>query len=146
MAYKLIRDTLKPGGALALVWNERNTAVPWIAALEREIIEPLYEMNDPRQQSGKWGEAFEHFLGNYYGNLHNVKFEGVDGFEQSGGHDMVVQRVLSLSVVNCLAPAEKDEVAARTREFLSSREDTKDRESDLTLDYYTDVYYTRTIG
>ena len=41
---------------------------------------------------------------------------------------------------------DKKKIAARTREFLETHRDTKGREEDLELRYFTDVYYTRTIG
>jgi len=148
-AYMECRRLLKPGGALALIWNERDPAVPWIKAFDEEVVTPLYPKDNavaPRQQSRKWKDAFEHFLGNYYGNLHNTAYRGRHGVVQEGGWDMVVNRVLSLSVVGGLPKEEKDAVEATVREWLGRHPDTKGKEEDLTLSYFTDVYYTRTIG
>ena len=139
----------KPNGVLVLVWNDRDLSVPWVKQLEEQIINPLYDVESPeggdvpRQQSGEWLEKFEHFLGNYYGNLHQVTFQDVF---QTGGEDMVVGRILSLSVVGGLPDKEKDAIEARVRKFLREHEDTKNQLETLVLPYKTEIYWTRVLA
>ncbi|CAM9597225.1 unnamed protein product [Choristocarpus tenellus] len=54
---KEIHRVLLPGGLLALIWNTRDVSVPWVRALD-DIIDPFYGPSVPRQQSGRWRDAF----------------------------------------------------------------------------------------
>jgi SAM-dependent methyltransferase len=148
-SYMACRNLLIKGGALCLVWNERDVGVDWIRRFEEDVITPLYPKSNnegPRQQNGQWEEAFEHFLGNYYGNLHRRQYEDRDGILQTTGYDGVVRRVLSLSVVNALKEVDKNRVECSVREWLENDKDTKGKDNCLVLDHFTDTYYTRTIG
>lgn len=131
------------GGALVLVWNERDTSVPWIAALEEEIITPRYRPEVPRQHTMKWQEAFEPFLGSYFGNLHHKSFEG----ENKGivGFDAIVNYIASISVFAELKQDEKEEEMKKIKHFFHSRADTKDNLDRLVMKFRTDVYYTRVL-
>lgn len=137
-----IRRILKPGGMLCLLWNERDESINWQKHLEEEIINHLYKEDDPRQQSKKWNESFEHFLGNYYGNLHNINYER--SFIHAGGAEMIVGRIMSLSVVSRLPDSEKIEVENKVREWLKNRGDV-DLENEEMI-YRTELYYTQVIA
>ena len=140
-AYMEARRLLKPGGHLVMMWNERDLSVPWVKALEDEVITPLYPPGSARQQSKEWLEAFEHFLGSYYGNLHHMTVE--KGAVQEGSHDVVVGRVMSLSAVQALEEAERVGVEGRVREWLSGREEVGDV---VQLPYRTEIYHTQVIA
>jgi SAM-dependent methyltransferase len=51
-----IRRVLKPGGTLGLIWNVRDEAVEWVAALTR-IMAP-YEGDAPRYYKNEWRRIF----------------------------------------------------------------------------------------
>ena len=140
----------KPNGVLILIWNDRDLSIPWVNDLETKIINPLYDVylsleggNVPRVQSGEWKDVFEHFLGNYYGNLHRETLRDV---VQEGGADMIVERVLSLSVCGGLPQEERNIVEMNIREFLSNHPDTKDQLETLTLPYVTEIYWSRVLA
>jgi len=140
-AYMEARRLLKPGGHLVMIWNERDLSVPWVAALEEEVINPLYPPGSARQQSGEWLDTFEHFLGSYYGNLHHVTVER--GAVQRGSHDVVVGRVMSLSAVSAVKEEERRGVELRVREWLQEREEVGDV---VELPYRTEIYHTQVIA
>src|SRR3989442_7807121 len=45
---------LRPGGGLALVWNVRDTTLPWTAAVNRLIEKHDDDEGRPRYASGRW--------------------------------------------------------------------------------------------
>jgi SAM-dependent methyltransferase len=47
---------LGPGGGLAVVYNHRDRAVPWLAAVNR-LVE-VHRLGTPQQWDGRWREAF----------------------------------------------------------------------------------------
>ena len=50
-----IHRVLRPGGGLGLVWNVRDTSVPWVARLT-EIMEP-HRGDAPTHRTGAWRKA-----------------------------------------------------------------------------------------
>ncbi len=56
-ALREIHRVLRPGGGLGLLWNVRDTSVPWVARLS-ELMEP-HRRDAPAYRSGAWREAFE---------------------------------------------------------------------------------------
>lgn len=55
---KEIYRILKPHGPLGLIWNQRDTEVPWVKALA-DTIAP-YENDTPRFHSAEWQKVFKH--------------------------------------------------------------------------------------
>ncbi|GMH58034.1 hypothetical protein TrST_g7737 [Triparma strigata] len=144
-AYMEARRILKKDGLLCLLWNERDTSIKWIKDLEDEIIGPLYEEFEedvPRQQSKKWEDTFEHFLGNYYGNLHRVDYD--KSVVHEGGEEMIVGRILSLSVVSGRSEEDRIAVEKNVRRWLRNRDDIDLKNEKMT--YRTELYYTRVIA
>ena len=140
----------KPNGVLCLIWSDRDLSVPWVNDLETKVINPLYDVYKspeggevPRVQSGEWKEKFEHFLGNYYGNLHRETMRDV---VQEGGQEMVVERVLSLSVCGGLPQEERDIIGESVREFLRNHTETRNQLETLQLPYVTEIYWTRVLA
>ena len=106
---------LRPGGHLVLVWNDRDTTVPWIRRLEEEIIGPAYPPDVPRQQTGAWRTAMAEAA-----DLFTASGTVDSHYEQPGGLPMVVDRVLSLSVVNRLPADEQAAIQARVEALATA--------------------------
>lgn len=99
---------LRPGGRLGMVWNVRDESRDWVAAIT-EIITP-YEGDAPRFYTGKWKRPFEGQ--SLFGPLTRTVFphSHVGSFDQ-----VVIDRILSVSFIAALPPAEQQSVADRLR-------------------------------
>jgi SAM-dependent methyltransferase len=131
-----IHRVLRPGGRLGLVWNLRDEAVPWVAALTA-IIEP-HRGATPGYRAGSWRPAFERTA--LFTPLEQAQF----GLEHELTPDGVVARVASVSFVAALPDAVRDEVLERVRELLAGDPDTRGRAT-VVLPYRTDVYWCQRV-
>jgi SAM-dependent methyltransferase len=107
-----IHRVLKPGGMLGLIWNVRDESTAWVAALTG-IMAP-YEAGIPRYHSQEWrrlfpAEGFGPLRERHFANTHAGPAEQV-----------IVDRVLSVSFIAALPPAEQNDVAARIRELIAA--------------------------
>jgi SAM-dependent methyltransferase len=126
-----IRRVLKPGGHLGLIWNVRNEAVDWCAAMTA-IMAP-YQGDAPRYGSGAWRKAFpaegfaplreEHFRNGHTGHPEQV----------------IVERVLSTSFIAALPRSQQLIVAARLRDLIAMTPALNKRE-EVTVPYQTVVF------
>ncbi len=98
---------LRPEGRLALVWNVRDEAVDWVAALTR-IMAP-YEAGTPRFRDGTWRR---HFPGACFSRLQESRFSHshCGPFER-----VVVDRTLSVSFIAALEANRRARVARQVR-------------------------------
>ena len=110
-----IHRVLKPGGALGLVWNIRDAAVPWVASII-EIMAP-YDHGPSHHfhyESQEWRKVFP-----------------ADGFSQlqqrtfvnpqiGSPENVIIDRVLSVSAIAKLPQAERDDVIARVRNVIAN--------------------------
>jgi SAM-dependent methyltransferase len=131
-----IHRVLRPGGGLGLVWNVRDTSVPWMARLT-EIMEP-HRGDAPTQRTGVWREAFERtrlFRPLKHSALHHRHHLTPEG---------VVARVASVSFVAALPEAEREGVLAEVRELVATDPLTRGR-AEVVLPYRTDVFTTRAV-
>jgi SAM-dependent methyltransferase len=128
-----IHRVLRPEGGLGIVFNSRDTSVPWVARLS-EIMEP-HRGDAPAQRTGAWREAFER----------TKLFEPLQHVELSHVHhltpDGVVARVASVSFIAALPEDECDQVLGHVRALVATDPDTRDR-GQIELPYRTDVYWT----
>jgi SAM-dependent methyltransferase len=102
-----IHRVLRPGGALALVWNRRPLEHPVHAAIAR-IIEP-HHREAPAHGSGAWREAFG--ATTLFGPLDERTFEHGREHDPDG----LVDRVASTSYVAALPDRTREEVLAAVR-------------------------------
>jgi SAM-dependent methyltransferase len=129
-----IHRVVGPGGGLGLLWNVRDTSVPWVARLS-ELMEP-HRGAAPSYRSGAWREAFERTA--LFGKLHQASFEHAHRLSPDG----VVARVASVSFVAALPEAEREALLADVRELLTTDPTTGGRE-ELELPYRTDAYWAK---
>eukprot|EP00041_Stephanoeca_diplocostata_P034397 m.1171508 g.1171508 ORF g.1171508 m.1171508 type:complete len:319 (-) comp24514_c0_seq13:3634-4590(-) len=136
-----IARVLKRGtGQLALIWNTRDKSVEWVNQLEEDVVDPLYPVDVPRQQTGRWKYVFEDTPTLF------DELQGVDLriFRQRGGLQMIIDRVLSLSVVTSRSQRERDDVQRRVTELMQTHPDTQGiQPEDLELPYVTEIYWCR---
>jgi SAM-dependent methyltransferase len=99
-----IARVLRPGGALALVWNRRPIESSPLHAAISEIINP-YRDDAPAHATGAWRDAFAS------GEL----TEWTLAWSQHMDADALADRVGSTSFVAALDDAERERVLARVR-------------------------------
>lgn len=114
-ALQEIRRVLVPDGRLGLVWNLRDDAVPWVAALTR-LLEP-YAGDTPRFRDETWrglfpGSGFTGLRESHCTHAHCGPVERV-----------VLDRILSISFIAALKSDERDRVAAGVRDVVAAEPD-----------------------
>jgi SAM-dependent methyltransferase len=129
-----IHRVLRPSGGLGLLWNVRDTSVPWVARLS-EIMEP-HRGGAPTHRSGAWREALDQTP--LFGRLGHAGTRHVHRLSPEG----VVARVASVSFVAALPEDERGRVLAEVRELLATNPQTRGRE-EVELPYRTDVYWAK---
>jgi SAM-dependent methyltransferase len=133
-ALREIARVLRPGGGLALLWNVRDEAVPWVRRLT-ELLD-RYGEAIPRAREGRWRRAFDRAAP--FGPLRLRSFRHV----QRAAPATIVERVWSVSVIGLLTPARQRAVAREVRAILASDPATRGRPI-VTLPYRTEVYWCR---
>jgi len=104
-----IARVLRPGGALALVWNRRPVESSPLHAAISEIINP-YRDDAPAHATGAWRDAFAS------GEL----TEWTYAWSQRMDADALADRVGSTSFVAALDDAERERVLARVRALAAA--------------------------
>lgn len=127
-ASREMRRVLRPGGAVGLIWNERDEGEPWVAALTDVIrAEARDHAADQRVV-----EAFAAALGarpQRYGST----------FEQEVTPEQVVRGIGTRSYVAVMADDARAAFLDRVRTLLATHPDTRGREL-LRLPYRTEAY------
>jgi SAM-dependent methyltransferase len=130
-----VERLLRPGGALALVWNTYDTSVPWVRDYQ-DIVFRLAPRDLPSPLDGGWRKAFARRDGwgaiseRHWPNPHSTTVTDV------------VERMMSSSHVAVMSPAEQEGVGAQVPSVPRSHDATR-REGRIDLPYTTDVYWVR---
>jgi SAM-dependent methyltransferase len=111
-----IHRILRPGGALALLWNVRRMEDPIHAAIE-ELIAPYCDAV-PRHRTTKWREAFERT--SLFAPLDEADFPNEQRLDAEG----LAARVGSISAIGALPERERGQVLDRVRSLAASGEVT----------------------
>ena len=129
-----IRRALKPGGALALVWNVRDSRVAWVAALTK--ILNRHQGDAPRHESGQWRSLFP---APGFTPLSESRF----AYEHIGAAErVIVERAMSVSFVAALPAEEQARVAEEVRALIAATPSLADRAT-VAFPYVTHAYACR---
>jgi SAM-dependent methyltransferase len=127
-----LHRTLRPGGALGLVWNARDRSEPWVDAVWS--IMDRVEKRAPWRDHEQWRDsAFREMPG--FGELQPAEFF----HRQPITPDGVVQRVASVSHVAVLPDAEREAVLDEVRELVATHPDSSGRD-ELEIPYRVDCF------
>jgi SAM-dependent methyltransferase len=133
-----LHRALRRGGRLALLWNQRDDAVPWVAAVS--AIVNRHEGDSPRYRSGAWRAAFD-ACRDLFRPLEEAHFHHVHELPPED----VVGRIASVSFVAARPEPERRAVLDEVRALLAAHADTAGRPA-LALAYRTDVFGWERVG
>jgi SAM-dependent methyltransferase len=102
-----IHRVLRPGGALALVWNRRPLEDPVQAEIER-LIRP-HRGSTPARATGAWRTAFDHTTS--FGPLEERTFDHAQPLDA----DALADRIGSISFVAALEAGPREQVLSAVR-------------------------------
>jgi SAM-dependent methyltransferase len=109
-----IHRVLRPGGALALVWNRRVLADPVQSALH-ELMAP-HRGDTPSHVGGVWPGAFERTR--LFGAFEERAFDQTQRLDADG----LADRVASVSFIAALGDAERERLLERVRALAGGGE------------------------
>ena len=104
-----VHRVLRPGGALALVWNERHEDDPVNRAIDALVDPVRNESNAPHYGDGTWREAFER--SRLFGPAREQRHRNEQTLDAGG----LADRVGSVSFVSALEPTRREALLARVR-------------------------------
>jgi len=110
---------LRPGGGLAVVYNQRDRATPWLA--EVNALVEAHRHAVPQQWDGAWRAAFDTTA--LFTPLEETEF---DNPQELGPHEFIT-RMRSMSYVGALPPADQHELLDAVAGVLASHPDTAGR-------------------
>jgi SAM-dependent methyltransferase len=124
---------LRPGGGLALVWNQRDEQVPWVAEMSRITH---WTTEAPYQRDMDWAAVIAGAARGRLTPLTRTSF----AYEQLVDRETLLDRVRSISY---LAAGPEDELDAVLADVL---ELVRDFPEHFALPYRTDVWTARLIS
>ncbi|HET6968351.1 MAG TPA: class I SAM-dependent methyltransferase [Ornithinibacter sp.] len=108
-----IARVLRPGGRLALLWNERDESTAWVAEMSR--ILHWHERTVSRYQHTDWAAVVA--ASGRFTPLQEVAF----AWDQPVTRDVLADRVRSISYVAVMPPAERERLAAEVVALVARR-------------------------
>jgi SAM-dependent methyltransferase len=126
-----ITRVLKTGGVLGLVWNVRDEAVAWVAALGP--ILDAHAGDAPRYHTQAWRRAFP-----APGMVPIAEKQFSHGHTGTPEH-VIIDRVLSTSFIAALPAEERRRVSAQVRKLIANTPELA-LKSEVTMPYVTVAY------
>lgn len=99
-----IARVLRPGGGLALLWNERDETTPWVAEMSRLIR--WHERTVSRYQHVDWAGVVA--ASSRFTPLHEVALR----WDQPMTRDLLADRVRSISYIAAMPAGERERLAS----------------------------------
>jgi SAM-dependent methyltransferase len=131
-----IARVLRPGGALALLWNMRDQSVPWVARLG-EILKEHEAKEAPKGRAHTWKPVLA--ASPRFSPFATREFRHAPMIDPAG----LIDRVLSVSFVALLPPEAKRAVEGQVRDLLLSDPALRGKDR-FEFPYRTEVYWTHT--
>lgn len=110
-----IARVLRPGGALAILWNERDEGTAWVAEMSRLIR--WHERTVSRYQHVDWATVVA------AADRFTPLAEAAVGWEQQMTRDLLADRVRSISYIAVMPPVERERLAAEVTALVGRREE-----------------------
>jgi SAM-dependent methyltransferase len=123
-----IARVLRPGGALAPIWNTREERANWVAEV-REVVE-RYKREAPFHESNEWRAGIDN--SGLFGPIEERMFEQA----QELSREEAVEVFASRSYVAALPQAERERVLEQIAALVP-------QEERITIPYTTEVYWTK---
>jgi ubiquinone/menaquinone biosynthesis C-methylase UbiE len=108
-----IARVLRPGGGLAILWNERDESTAWVAEMSRLIR--WHERTVSRYQHTAWADVVA--ASGRFGPLE----ERVVRWDQSITRELLAERVRSISYVAVMPEPERERLAAEVVSLVARR-------------------------
>lgn len=126
-----IHRVLRADGRLAIVWNRRDALQGWPKGFW-DITE-AHRGETPGYRTERWRHAIEE--SGLFGPIAEQHFDHVQRTDLEG----LLARVASISFIELLPPAQKQEVLDASRRFIETHPETRDRTT-FELPYRTALY------
>ncbi|HTT25398.1 MAG TPA: methyltransferase domain-containing protein [Thermoplasmata archaeon] len=133
-----IARILRPGGGLALLWNNRDETVPWVARFGA-ILHAVDGAGAPSARAHAWKPGFAE--DGRFEPLREERFPSDQPLTPEG----LVERALSVSYIAQLPPDGQARVAAQIRQLLQE-DPALAGTREIRLPYVTELYWTRRRG
>ncbi len=131
-----VARVLRPGGAVALVWNRRDERVDWMRELTRILDSRAGDT--PRYGTGLWRRGFD--ANPAFGPLELQTWP----HRGAAGRDVVLARVASMSFVAALDSEPREHLLAEIADLLDTHPATRGRD-DVAIPYVTELFTTRRV-
>ena len=123
---------LKPSGHLGLIWNQRDTQVDWVKALD-DLIQPL-EGDTPRYHTQQWQNVFQQQSLFQLENVQTFPQQHIGTVEQ-----VVSKRLLSTSFIAALPKAQQQQLKIQFEQLVFAYTQ-KQPQDEIAFPYITIAY------